>query len=260
MKTIPTFQFETLQNIPGFRHAVTTRAGGESEDNYASLNLGYHVDDNAATVTRNRRALSTALGYDATSLVAAQQTHGAHAEIVTAAMRGRGALDWESALPATDALIVGETNIPALILVADCAPLVLVDETHRVFALVHAGWRGAVARIASQTVRKMEGAFGSNPADIRVGIGPHLCAACFEIGDEVEHAAMEIAPQSIVGKYEKPHLDLRTLLRADVENSGVLPARIESMNRCPRCEVETFFSHRGQGGVAGRFGLVALWD
>jgi copper oxidase (laccase) domain-containing protein len=32
------------------------------------------------------------------------------------------------------------------------------------------------------------------------------------------------------------------------------------MNRCPRCENETFFSHRAQNGKAGRFGLVAWWE
>jgi copper oxidase (laccase) domain-containing protein len=32
------------------------------------------------------------------------------------------------------------------------------------------------------------------------------------------------------------------------------------MPQCPRCENETFFSHRGQNGKAGRFGVVAWWE
>jgi len=252
-------QFPLLEKISGLRHAVTTRDGGVSSGAYESLNLGFHVGDNAEDVRENRCRLASHLGYDAASLVAAQQTHSANVQVLEREMCGCGALEWNSALPATDAVVVAEKNLPALILVADCAPLILVDERRKIFALVHAGWRGAVAQIASRTVAEMK-VLGSRPDEIAVGIGPHLCAACFEIGAEVAREAEKIAPDSVVPQKPKAHLDLQKLLRQDLKSAGVGGENIEAMNRCPRCENELFFSHRAQGASAGRFGLVAFWE
>jgi YfiH family protein len=252
--------FASLRAVPGLRHAVTTRGGGCSEAEYSALNLAYHVGDDAARVTRNRRLLAAALGYDADRLVAAQQTHGAQSQIVSGDRAGRGATDGESALPATDALLTREPQLPLLILVADCAPLLLVDEKRRVLAVVHAGWRGAVAGIAAQTVARMRAEFGSDAAGIRAGIGPSLCAACFEVGAEVADAARPLAADAVLAGNSRPHLDLRRLLQRDLEAAGVLPPHIAARPECPRCCPELLFSHRGQRGVAGRFGLVAWWE
>jgi hypothetical protein len=135
MSEIRCLQFSSLQSASGLHHAITTRYGGCSRVPYESLNLGYHVNDDALGVSHNRKRLANLLRYDATQLVAAQQVHGARIQIVDANSCGSGALDWDSALPETDALIVAEPNVPVLILVADCAPLLLVDKKHRVLAV-----------------------------------------------------------------------------------------------------------------------------
>ena len=251
------FAFDSLKNIPGLRHAITTRDGGVSRAEYSALNLAFHVGDNAADVIENRRLLANALQYDASTLVASQQVHGANAQIVSAEYSGRGAFDWDSAVLETDAFITNQKQIPLLILVADCAPILLVDSTRGVLAVVHAGWRGAVAKIASQTMKKMSAEFGTSAENVQAGIGPCLCTACFEIGEEV---AREVSSAHIVEGFQKPHLDLRGLIQGDLLSAGVLQSQIEIMNRCPKCESETFFSHRGQNGKAGRFGLVAWWE
>lgn len=252
-------RFSHLQHTDALNHAITTRHGGSSTRSYASLNLGFHVGDDEINVQQNRHRVARNLNIDATRVVSMQQTHSANMEIVTRADCGRGALDWQSAISNTDALITDETNLPLLVLVADCAPLLIVDIEDRVLAVVHAGWRGAVSRIASKTVEKMAREFGSKAENLRVGIGPCLCAACFEIGPEVVIAASAIAPSSIVQKADKSHLDLRQLLRDDLTEHRVLDAHIEILPNCPRCEVESFFSHRGENGKTGRFGLVAWW-
>jgi YfiH family protein len=251
--------FSFLQDVPSLNHAVTTRDGGVSRAEYSSLNLAFHVGGDEKCVRRNRTLLAEALGYEARTLVAAQQVHGAQAHVVSTQDAGRGALDWDSALPETDALIVAEPRVPVLILVADCAPILLVDPTRRVLAAVHAGWRGAVAGIASQTLQTMTRAFGTNAKDVLAGIGPCLCMNCLEVGEEV---AAQVASTHAArrAEWEKPHLDLRAMIREDLAASGVLASRIEVMDRCPRCENQTFFSHRGQSGKAGRFGLVAWWE
>ncbi len=249
--------FHSLQKISGLHHAITTRNGGVSQAEYSALNLAFHVGDDVAHVRENRAILANALDYKRSTLVAAQQVHGAHSQIVTPDYSGRGAFDWDSAILETDALITDEHHIPLLILVADCAPILIVDAARGVLAVVHAGWHGAVGKIASQTIEKMRAQFGTSPEDIQVGIGPCLCADCFEIGQEFSR---EVSNAHIVEGFEKPHLDLRALIQSDLQVAGVLPTRIETMNRCPRCESDLFFSHRGQNGKAGRFGVVAWWE
>lgn len=252
-----TFHFRLMQNISGLRHAVTTRDGGVSSGEYSQLNLGFHVGDDENCVRQNRALLADALRYTGSTPVAAQQTHGTNSHIVLRQDSGRGAMDLKSAIPDCDALIVSEKNIPVLIQVADCAPILIVDQTRKILAAVHAGWRGAVGKIASQTIEKMQSEFGTRVEDLQISIGPCLCADCLEVGEEVAQQAPE---SCVLRGREKSHLDLRGIIANDCAALGVLPKQIEAMPNCPRCENETFFSHRAQNGIAGRFGLVAWWE
>ena len=245
-------RFSSFSDIPHLRHAISTRDGGFSSGDYASLNLAFHVGDDDAIVRRNRRALADNLGYDAQNLIAAQQVHGMAFTVATAGDSGRGALDWESALPATDAIVTAQVGVPLLILVADCAPILLFDSQARVLALVHAGWRGARAGVASSAVAAME-SLGASARNIRAGIGPCLCARNLEVGPEV--AAMFADKTVLEASGEKFRLDLRAVIENDLRSAGV--ANIEISEICPKDENETFFSHRGQNGEAGRFGIVA---
>lgn len=245
-----------MQSIPNLRHAVTTRDGGVSQREYSALNLAFHVGDDAKDVIENRKLLASSLEFDAKTLVCAQQVHGADSKVVTKKYAGRGALDWNSAILETDALIVNEKQVPILVLVADCAPILIVDFKREILAVVHAGWRGAVAKIASQTISQMI-EYGTQVKDLQVGIGPCLCVDCFEIGEEV---AAQIPQQCLIEGFKKPHLDLRALIQSDLLAKGVLPSCIETMNHCPKCDKEMFFSHRGKNGKTGRFGLVAWWE
>jgi YfiH family protein len=253
-------EFASLKSIATLRHAVTTREGGVSGGECASLNLAFHVGDDAQKVRENRRLLARQLDFNIESLVAAQQVHGDAIQIVRSEDAGRGALDWESAFHSTDTLITNEKNLPLLILVADCTPILLVDPVKQVLAVVHAGWRGALAGIAGKTIRKMQTEFGSAPNTVFAGIGPCLSFENLEVGEEVAAQVEKVDGEAVVGGWDKPHLDLRGLIRRDLQRAGVLLQNIETLEICPKADNERFFSHRGQNGVAGRFGIVAWWQ
>ena len=256
-------QFPSLLDIPNLQHAITQRACGVSRAPFASLNLGLHVGDDENRVRENRAIVARNLNYAAHDCVFAQQTHSTNSHILTPAGRGRGAQNFADALPDCDAMIVGVPNVPAMILVADCAPLLFVDARLQVLAAVHAGWRGASSGIARQTIAKMRSEFGCESADIRVGIGPCLCVDCLEIGEEVaaQVLAKGAASTCIVrADYEKPHLYLRQLLIDDLARVQVFAGQIEALDICPRCANDDYFSYRGDGGATGRFGLVARWS
>ena len=109
------------------------------------------------------------------------------------------------------------TDVPGLLLVirtADCLPVLLVDEENRAVAAVHCGWRGTEKRILEKTVKAMERAYGSKPADMRAALGPCIGPACYEVGPEVRTGYLRAGfPPSVLcgapGREGKYLLDLR---------------------------------------------------
>jgi len=249
-----------LLPLPGLHYAFSTRHGGVSEDSFASLNLGYHVGDDRERVTENRRLFAAMAGYDPETLVTAQQVHGTRLAWVGKADRGRGALDWAGALPETDGLLAAEPGVPVAILVADCAAVLIADPSRRALGLAHAGWRGALGRIASAAVRELAKA-GSRPEDLRIGISPTLCPACLEVSEEIGRmVAAEMGDATVDFTREKPHLRIHAMLAADLATVGVSSAQIAAHPDCTRCRNDKYFSYRGQNGRAGRMALAAWWE
>lgn len=253
-------QFSTLA-VPGLRHVVSTRLGGVSDGDLGTLNLSDNVSDDHARVLENRRRLAAAAGFEAAALVTAQQVHGTGLAWVDRHDRGRGAHHGGDGIPDTDGLLTTDTHVPVAILVADCAPVLLVDPAHHALAVLHAGWRGAVGGIVSTAVTAMRDRLGTHPADIRSAVGPCLCPTCLEVGEEVATRAERLCTHAITrAGTATPHLDLRAILVADLAAVGVSRDQITVHEACTRCRNDRFFSHRGQAGRAGRFGLIAWWE
>ena len=119
---------------------------------YATLNLGGHVQDAVDAVQENRRRLLAALGAEGMPLVVPNQVHGTRIVAIDDASDIEDAC--AAAAEGADGLLVGVPDVAALLCFADCVPVVAVSPTGR-FAVVHAGWRGAVAHIAYQAVRAL---------------------------------------------------------------------------------------------------------
>jgi copper oxidase (laccase) domain-containing protein len=81
-----------------------------------------------------------------------------------------------------------------------------------------------------------------------------------EIGEEVADLITSHYPDAIQISTKKPHLNLREMIRQDLIESGLKPDHIEAMDECPRCDTRKYFSHRGEDGNTGRFGLIAWWE
>jgi len=241
---IPLILSPLLSQVDHVRHGFTTREGGVSEGPYRSLNLGLGqaAQDAPGAVEANHVRLREQL--DARSLVTVKQVHGVNLVQVKDARR-----DVEA-----DGIL---TNVPgdhALILVADCAPVLLARRDSAMVGAVHAGWRGAVAGIASRAVALM------GTSDVVVAIGPCIGPCCFEVGPEVAEAAAKVGGSDVVIPRAggNPHVDLAGIVAADLEKAGVSARHIDILRICTRCTSE-FFSHRRDHGVTGRqAGLIGL--
>jgi|SRR5581483_10697415 len=242
---------------------VTTRHGGVSSSehgNYGTLNLSYSVGDSPANVLENRRRVAAALGTDLGSFVFAHQVHGRGTQIVSAADRGRGAEDGNTAVPKTDALVTSDPGTVLAVLAADCVPIVLYDPAAHVLACVHAGWRGTVARACQAAVATMA-TLGSRPGDILAGIGPAMAPDRYQVGTEVKDAASAAfggAAASLLRPDGPGHwlFDLWAANRLVLREAGVPDQQIHVADVPTGPDPGMFFSHRAEQ-PCGRFAAVA---
>lgn len=206
-----------------------------------------------ATVMRRRQELAEQVGFDLAQALLTVQQHGAN--VVTF---HRGRPEGGQCVFSTDALA---TDVPGQAVVtyhADCLPVLLLDRTRGVVAGAHAGWRGALAGVAAQTVQAMGRAYGSAPDQLDVLIGPGICAACYQVGPDVaQQFAARYGREDRFLKRDagEVRLDIEAVLRLQLEDEGVPAQRITSTGWCTR-EDDRWFSHRG--GRPGRFLAVIV--
>jgi YfiH family protein len=240
---------------------VTTRAGGVSVGGCATLNLSLSpgVGDDAEAVGTNRGRAAAAIGAGLDDLVFCEQVHGREVAVVTAADRGRGTTPERTPIPLADALVTTEAGPVLVIMVADCVPLVLFDPVRRALACVHAGWTGTVRGVTSAALEQLR-ALGSDPGDLRVGIGPSIHPARYQVGADVVAAAEEaFGPRA--GEVISPdgagawNFDLWTANQLQLTEAGVPVDQIQvaGLDTGPGTP---FFSHRSQA-PCGRFAVLA---
>jgi YfiH family protein len=250
------YRFDSLPGR-GVDAFVSTRTGGVSASPYASLNLGLGVGDEPAAVLDNRRRLFSALGLSLERSVWGEQVHGDGVAAAAAADAGRGSVEQEARIPQADALVTDVAGLTLCVTLADCAPLVLYDPRRAAVGLAHAGWRGAVARIASRVVEAMRSSFGSDPADILAAIGPSIGPRGYEVGEEVVDRARDAFGERARRVLEplaggRARFDLWAANTLDLEEAGVEPRRIEVAGISTAETPDRFYSHRAEGRT-GRF-------
>lgn len=236
----------------GVAHAFTNRLGGVSGGPYASLNLGLHVGDDPQAVWKNRRRALLAAGADPERLTLGEQVHGTGLRWVEPADCGAGAREASSALAATDGLLTGQRGVVLGVLVADCVPVLLADPEAGLVAAVHAGWRGTAGRIAARAVEAMVSA-GAQPSRILAAMGPSIGPCCYRVSpDLASHFASLFGQGVVCEEADGPHLDLRLANRQALLEAGLAEAHISWHPPCTACANDRYFSHRAQGGRAGR--------
>lgn len=195
-----------------------------------------HADFNICTYTGaavgedDMAGLERLTGIERSRMVFPRQTHSANVAVIDRLPCGE--------LDETDSVV---TNLPGVLIgvnTADCAPLLMADVRAGVIAACHCGWRGTVARIAAKTLDAML-ALGAHRQDIRAVVGPHICAGCFEVGEEVAGQFPTKAIVRVGGC--RPRVDLFKAIALQLPGVEVVDSGL-----CSK-EDERFFSVRRQG-------------
>lgn len=237
--------------------AFTTQRGNVNPRNkYSEFNVCNYTGDDALHVLDSRMMLCMQLGIDMDSLIMPHQTHSCRVAVIDNKYMSLDIDKQENALDGVDALVTRLDNVCIGVNTADCVPLLLADPKARVIAAVHAGWRGTVAGIAARAIDTMVKQ-GAQPGNIIAVMGPAICQACFEVGDEVveqfEKAGFEM--DSILARDArtlKAHLDLLGANKQILKKSDLKENHIFTPCKCSRCNPATYFSARAQGINSGR--------
>lgn len=266
-----TYEYSSLLERFPLTHGVTYRYGGVSEGSFDSFNMGLHVGDAPEAVGENRKRLAQVLGVDPNHLTCGEQVHGVGVTRVTQEFVGRGAFSWDDSILDSDAIHTNLVNVPLLLLVADCVPVLIYDAVHHAVAVVHAGWRGAIAHIVERTMNSMHDAYGTLPSDCYLFIGPSIGADSFEVSEEIgeqfrqDMHTLGLSQVDQVVRYIQrdgqmtptPHVDLKGYIAACVVHKGV-PLEQVSVSSTDTMITDGCYSYRRDQGRTGRMAMFAV--
>ena len=256
-------RFAGWMDLDFVNHAFTTRIGGVSEGQFASMNLGFNRGDEEDRVAENYRRFCAAAGFDPDSLVCGAQDH--HINIRRVGKEQRGIGIWrEKDMDSIDGLCTDDSSVTLVIYCADCVPLYFVDPEHHAIGLAHAGWRGTAAGMAKAMTERMALEFSTRPEALRVAIGPSIGKECFEVDEPValEFLKLPQAEKFVTGPHrDKYHVDLWECNRQFLLSTGVKEEHITVGQVCTMCESDLIFSHRKTRGQRGsNCAMLALGD
>lgn len=252
-------QFPKFNKCGVVRHVFSTRNGGVSQGECATMNLSFNRNDSRENVLENYRILCSAEGIDTSHLVLSHQTHTNNVVSVTENDCGTGIT--KPSFSDVDGLVTNKSGVALVTQYADCTPLLFCDPVKRVIASSHAGWRGTVKLIGKVTVEKMASEYGCKPSDIIVGIGPCIGQCCYEVDEPVysEFKKIDFLDFSKIfidksnGKYM---LNLVEANRQILLNIGIKNENIDASDICTCCYCKDLHSHRATAGKRGNLAAI----
>ncbi len=269
MSNIKLIKYDILKDTI---HCFTTRTGGVSNGNQASLNMSFSRESSRENVCENYRRCSLALGVDYNKMTGVLQKHTGNVLVIDKALVGNCI-----SKPCKPELQVGYdamiTNIPGVTLCtihADCVPVLLYDSESSSIAAIHSGWRSTAKLICKNTVEEMNKQYAAKPVNIKAVIGPSIqidkFESDFDVVDEFSKSFNmsfeEMCKESIAyPKGEKYHISVsgfvfKTLLAAGLQESNIIYDKT-----CTYENSNLFFSHRRDKGDTGAMSaMICLND
>jgi copper oxidase (laccase) domain-containing protein len=147
-----------------------------------------------------------------------------------------------------DGLATGHPNIAVAVLVADCVPIALADDTGRV-CVVHAGWRGLAAGVVQAAIDQFD-----EPWHVKAFVGPRVSPAVYQVGPEVAATFANVRGAVLPDEGDRSRLDLVMVALEALQRAAVLDDNVAVCDNVTDGGA-TFFSDRAQR-PCGRVGLV----
>lgn len=210
--------------------------------NISDGNLAFHVGDKKENVEKNREKLAIKYGYDNHKLVYMNQVHGNNIVIVDE--------NSPKLIEDCDAIITKARNLPLMVMVADCIPVLLFDEKVGLISAIHAGRNSTFLEIVKKTAQIFIEKFSSNPEDIKAILGPSIQKCCYEVSAEMAKIVENSFGKSFV---DNRNIGLQNINKMQLNSLGIKDVYISDV--CTKCSNKPYFSYRDDN-KCGRFAAV----
>ena len=231
------------------RYGFFLKHGGVSINNYSSLNFRYVGNDKKENINTNiKLALST---LNLKKAYKASQKHTSNILELTKDNKE----NYETTKvnkEEYDAYIHKDKDIPSIITIADCNPVIIYDKENNILSNIHSGWSGTIKRITIKVAETLKNEYNSKYEDLIVCIGPSI-SKCHFTSKEKEFKNKFIESYYYIDEkeyitYDEDnetfHIDLTYLIKYDLIKLGVKEENIKIANICTVCNNDDFFSYR----------------
>jgi YfiH family protein len=224
-----------------------------------ALSLAGFNEDTAENILENRRRFLKLFPGE-WALAGCWQVHGADVRVVADAQDAKPAENEHGDTIYCDAIVSRADRVLAGVKTADCVPILLGDPRTGSFAAVHAGWRGTLAGVVVEALKRLANEYCARPEDMRVAIGAAAGPCCYEVGSEVIDAFTNrfVDGDTLFTQTREGHarVDLLKANRDQLVAAGVDATRIHTAPICTMCRTDLFFSYRQEKSLHGKVGRL----
>jgi len=150
--------------------------GGKSTGIFKSLNCALGSTDNKKNVLKNLETVSNIIKAKPKKIILLNQVHSNKFHYISKHPKLNNKFEG-------DALITDKRNIPIAVLTADCAPILIYDQSKQMIAAIHAGWKGAYKDIVKKVVKFMIKK-GCSSQNITAAIGPCISSINYQVRED----------------------------------------------------------------------------
>ena len=227
-----------LSRFKNIEHAFFNRLGGKSTGIFKSLNCGLGSSDHKKNILKNLEIVGNKIKTKHRKIILLNQVHSnkfcyinKNSKLNNNKCEG-------------DALITDKRNLPIDILSADCAPILIHDESKEMIAAVHAGWKGAYKDIVNKVVKFMLKK-GCSSKNIIVAIGPCISNNNYQVKENFIKKFLKKDKKNIIffKKTEnRNYFNLNGYVHLQLKNLGI--EKIDIIDKDTFNAKNNFFSAR----------------
>ena len=226
-----------LSRFKNIEHAFFNRLGGKSTGIFKSLNCGPGSSDKKKNILKNLEIACKKIKAKPKKIVLLNQVHSNKFHFISKSSKLNDKFEG-------DALVTDKKSIPIAILTADCAPILIHDESKKMIAAIHAGWKGAYKGIIQKVVKFMIKK-GCSPRNITAAIGPCISNNNYQVREDFIKKFIKKDKKNIIffkKNKDKNYFNLRKYIHFQLRSLNI--KKIDIINRDTFNAKNNFFSAR----------------
>ncbi len=147
--------------------------------------------------------------------------------------------------------VLTDQKICLAMVLADCFPILIIDQKSDAFAFIHGGWKPLVQNILELSILDLKLHFSSQAENLYAWIGPGIHSCCYQFLKKPFQAQLpdwEASVNQIKNKDSKYNwqIDLPSFIKQELNRLGVPRRQILENKQCTGCSQNLFSHHTSQ--------------